>query len=507
MVGGACMEVAVAPHATPCGQFGAHRIRADCLPALVRALQYGQSQTMEAQLEELERPAATSSSNDEPPAGDSHPHQHRARQRQPRSQVQATPQGVGRVGAEAGLGSLEDTPMALQDSPEGEGDGGGASSSGGSCGWGLGANVDVLAARAEWQYHCGDFEGCYASTAALLAQDPYATEVLPVHLGCAVQLGKKNELFLRWVGGWVVVQGQRERSDEGQGSCMPGLHSWTTYRPTLLIPCSALSSVINTDNPSFLPLPCPHPSPHPPRGHQLVEAYPKLGLSWFAVGCYYSATRQHEAARRYFARATQLDRSCAPAWVGLGHAYAAQDESDQAMAAYRSAARLFPGLHVPLLGMGMEYGRMNNSALAERCFLEAQRLCPGDAAVAHELGVLAARNRQYPQAARWLQQALALAPQERPAAAEPSLVALAHVMRKQGGYSDAAALLERALGLAPHSAATYAALAFTQQLAGDSAAAVESYHKALGLRPDDSFCNDMLAEALQAECLRCCVEG
>lgn len=184
------------------------------------------------------------------------------------------------------------------------------------------------------------------------------------------------------------------------------------------------------------------------RGHKLVQDHPDSAQSWFGVGCYYLASRQLEAARRYFAKATQLDRHCAAAWVGFGHAFAeqvragmplhawvgfcrvgalllcesalgnmtmthcmhlytlvthanarataraaavTQDESDQALAAYRTASRLFPGLHTPLLGMGCAYARMNSGHLAERCFLQAAAMCPHDPAVAHELGVLTYR--------------------------------------------------------------------------------------------------------------------
>lgn len=55
-----------------------------------------------------------------------------------------------------------------------------------------------------------------------------------------------------------------------------------------------------------------------------MEEYPDSSLSWFAVGCYYMATRQFEAARRYFSKATTLDRNNAHAWVGFGHAFALQ---------------------------------------------------------------------------------------------------------------------------------------------------------------------------------------
>ncbi len=49
-----------------------------------------------------------------------------------------------------------------------------------------------------------------------------------------------------------------------------------------------------------------------------------MALSWFAAGCYYLATHQHDQARRHLTKATQLDRNCAPAWVAVGHACALQ---------------------------------------------------------------------------------------------------------------------------------------------------------------------------------------
>ena len=74
------------------------------------------------------------------------------------------------------------------------------------------------------------------------------------------------------------------------------------------------------------PLLCP---PHLLAPARLVEEHPDRAVSWFAVGCYYMCARQHEQARRYFGKATGLDRCFAPAWVAFGHAFAAQDESDQ----------------------------------------------------------------------------------------------------------------------------------------------------------------------------------
>lgn len=112
-----------------------------------------------------------------------------------------------------------------------------------------------------------------------------------------------------------------------------------------------------------------------PGACRLVRDYPDHGIAWHAVGCYYYATAQYDAARRFFGKATQLAPRHAPAWIAYGHAFAAQDESDQALAAYRTAARLFPGLHQPVLGMGREYQHMNNPMLAEQMYLQVPPAC------------------------------------------------------------------------------------------------------------------------------------
>ena len=40
-------------------------------------------------------------------------------------------------------------------------------------------------------------QACYALTAELIARDPFALEAMPLHLVASLELGKKNELFLR----------------------------------------------------------------------------------------------------------------------------------------------------------------------------------------------------------------------------------------------------------------------------------------------------------------------
>lgn len=234
--------------------------------------------------------------------------------------------------------------------------------------------------------------------------------------------------------------------------------------------------------------------------HKLIKAHPLRALPWYAAGCYYFTTRQYLSARQYFGKATGIDRHFAPAWIAFALAFAAQDETDQAMAAFRTAARLFPGLHEPLLGMGLEYSRMNNLPLAEQMLLSAYNRCPGDPLIAHEIGTLAYRCARYVDAADWLGRAVTLAPKAATSPAwEVTWVNLGHALRKLRRWEEAAAAFDTALGLAPHQPGTNAALGYCLHLAGNLGAAIECYHKALGLRSEDAFVSTMLGIALQEE--------
>uniref|UniRef100_A0A1D2A5H8 Uncharacterized protein n=1 Tax=Auxenochlorella protothecoides TaxID=3075 RepID=A0A1D2A5H8_AUXPR len=234
--------------------------------------------------------------------------------------------------------------------------------------------------------------------------------------------------------------------------------------------------------------------------HRAMEEAPEAAASWHAVGCYHLATPAGgEAACRAFSRATRTDRGHAPAWLGLGAALGACGETDAALGAYRTASRLFPGLHDPLLGMARQYAAMSNAPLAEQVLVQAQRMCPSDPGVCNELGVLAFRSRQYDTAAQWFRIALACVPSHQSAAWEPALVNLGHALRKARRWDEAAEAFERALGARRGVPGTHTALAFTYQLQGRTGEAVEQYHIALGLAPDDTFAAEMLALAVEED--------
>ena len=232
----------------------------------------------------------------------------------------------------------------------------------------------------------------------------------------------------------------------------------------------------------------------PPR-----RRYPHLAVAWYAVGCYYFCIRQYDNARRYFSKATALDKNYAPAWIGFGHAFAAQDEGDQAMAAYRTATRLFTGCHAPVLCIGIEYMRTNNLPLAEEFFRKALEICPEDPLVHNELGVLAYRQGQFPRAEQHLQQAIDLLPQPLSPSWAGTVVNIGHAARKQKKFAAALEAYNAALALAPWSPSVYAAIGFTHHLQGEYGLAIDMYHKALSLRADDPFASDLLYTALRQE--------
>jgi anaphase-promoting complex subunit 6 len=76
------------------------------------------------------------------------------------------------------------------------------------------------------------------------------------------------------------------------------------------------------------------------------------------------------------------------------------------------------------------------------------------------------------------------------------------VQRKLRRYDAAVALYEQAIGLNAHNPASQSGLGYTLQLMGRTHQAMEVYHRALGLRPDDAFAAEMLDAVVREECVK-----
>ncbi|XP_014232133.1 cell division cycle protein 16 homolog [Trichogramma pretiosum] len=236
--------------------------------------------------------------------------------------------------------------------------------------------------------------------------------------------------------------------------------------------------------------------------HKLVDLYPDLALSWFAVGCYYYSIGKSDPARRYLAKATSLDRLFGPAWLAYGHSFAVENEHDQAMAAYFKASQLMKGCHLPLLYIGLECGLTNNLKLADKFFQQAQSIAPDDPFVIHETGVIAFYNLDFKTAEKHFKSAMkkiqsGLKDVMIPNKWESLLNNLGHTCRKLKKYEEALDYHQQALILNPLNPATYSAIGFIHAMMGHTQEAVDACHRALGLRRDDTFTTTLLGFVME----------
>ncbi|EZA53221.1 hypothetical protein DMN91_005011 [Ooceraea biroi] len=295
-------------------------------------------------------------------------------------------------------------------------------------------NLDMQVAKAEKLYYNCDYHQCFSLTEKILKKDPYHNSCLPVHIACLVELKKTNALF-------------------------------------------------------YL-------------AHKLVDLYPEMALAWFAVGCYYYTIGKSDQARRYLAKATALDRLFGPAWLAYGHSFAVENEHDQAMAAYFKASQLMKGCHLPLLYIGLECGLTNNTKLADKFFQQAQGIAPNDPFVIHEMGVICFYNLDYKNAERLFKEAMKsiqgdLRNVVLPSKWEALLNNMAHTCRKMKKYEAALEYHQQALVLDPMNPSTYSSIGFIYALMGNIQDAVDAFHRALGLRQDDTFTATMLGYVME----------
>lgn len=295
-------------------------------------------------------------------------------------------------------------------------------------------NLDMEVSRAERLYYNCDYQQCFSLTERILKKDPYHSTCLPVHVACLVELKKANALF-------------------------------------------------------YL-------------AHKLVDLYPDMALAWFAVGCYYYVIGKSDPARRYLAKATALDRLFGPAWLAYGHSFAVENEHDQAMAAYFKASQLMKGCHLPLLYIGLECGLTNNVRLADKFFQQAQGIAPDDPFVIHEMAVISFQNLDFKSAEQQFKEAIKKIQGDLRAVILPSkwealLNNLGHTCRKLKKYDEALDYHQQALVLNPLNPSTYSAIGFVHALRGTTQEAVDAFHRALGLRRDDTFTTTMLGYVME----------
>ncbi|XP_058201193.1 anaphase-promoting complex subunit 6-like [Rhododendron vialii] len=117
----------------------------------------------------------------------------------------------------------------------------------------------------------------------------------------------------------------------------------------------------------------------------------------------------------------------------------------------------------------MRYRKQSNNNQSPRVlgfhqssfFMQAKTICPSDPHVYNKLGVVAHHMKEYKKAVRWFEKTLAHIPSSLSEMWEPTVVNLAHSLRKLKRYHEAITYYEKALALSTGSLSTYAGLAYT----------------------------------------------
>lgn len=244
-------------------------------------------------------------------------------------------------------------------------------------------------------------------------------------------------------------------------------------------------------------------------GHELANNYPKLAISWYAVGCYYFICKKLEMAQKYLQKATKLNKRFSKAWIALGHVLAAQEESEHAISAFRSASRLLPGDHRPLVFMAKELVRTSYLSLALHILTAALQLSPRNADIVNEIGVIYLKQEKLEMALEQFSSAISLLKSDEQrrsdalssrstsdGCAEEVYSNYATALRLCKRFDEALHWYQLCLAFKPSDAGTFANIAFTLHLSQNFDEAISAYHKALALQPNFTFCSEMLARAM-----------
>ena len=234
--------------------------------------------------------------------------------------------------------------------------------------------------------------------------------------------------------------------------------------------------------------------------HNLVREYPDSAAAWYAAGTYYYTIKKYELARKFFIKAYKLEKDYLPAWIAYGHTYAAQDQSDQAMSAYRTVSRLFPGCYFASLYMGMEYLRTKNLRTALLSFELAKKVNSADPIVWNEIGVVLYKKQEFKKANEILTEALKLCEGVMHSTSETIMFNLAHTYRKMHEFALAIEYYLKCIQLNSRCASNYSAIGLTYYLSNRVNEAVDAFNKALFLKSNDRFTNDLLYIALYECC-------
>jgi anaphase-promoting complex subunit 6 len=233
--------------------------------------------------------------------------------------------------------------------------------------------------------------------------------------------------------------------------------------------------------------------------HDLADNHPEEPCTWLAVGIYYLAINKVAEARRYFSKASMMDPHFGPAWIGFAHTFAAEGEHDQAISAYSTAARLFMGTHLPQLFLGMQNHMLNNMTLADEFLKTAYGLCKTDPLLLNEMGVVFYHQDRLPEAVTIFTKALEIADEidSDPQAWISTRSNLGHAYRRLQQWDLALQEFDEVLRQGGKDPSVFCAKGLVLMEQKRSYDAVQVFHEALAISPQDAIATELLNKALE----------
>lgn len=232
--------------------------------------------------------------------------------------------------------------------------------------------------------------------------------------------------------------------------------------------------------------------------HELVDNYPDESVSWLAVGVYYLTIGKVLEARRYFSKSSMMSPFFGQAWIGFAHTFAVEGEHEQAISAYTTAARLFQGTHLPSLFLGMQHLQLNNLTLAEEYLEVAASICITDPLLLNERGVVYYHKNELTIAELFFTRAQKAAEKldSDPRGWLSIKANLGNVYRRMGEYHKSVEFFEDVLRITPQDSNIYSAMGLANLQAGNIILAIDNFHSALAIAPNDAVATDLLKRAL-----------
>jgi anaphase-promoting complex subunit 6 len=233
--------------------------------------------------------------------------------------------------------------------------------------------------------------------------------------------------------------------------------------------------------------------------HDLADNHPEEPCTWLAVGIYYLAINKVAEARRYFSKASMMDPHFGPAWIGFAHTFAAEGEHDQAISAYSTAARLFMGTHLPQLFLGMQNHMLNNMTLADEFLKTAYGLCRTDPLLLNEMGVVFYHQDRLPESVTMFTKALTIAEEiDSDSQAWISTRAnLGHAYRRLQQWDLALNEFDEVLRQGGKDTSIFCAKGLVLMEQRKPHLAVQVFHEALAISPQDAIATELLNKALE----------